>query len=34
MELNILDGRVTKRIRQAMEGDDFEGTVVSSEGKI
>jgi len=25
---------VTKRIRQAMEGDDFEGTVVSSEGKI
>jgi uridylate kinase len=34
LELNILDGRVTERIRQAIEGDDFEGTVVSSEEKI
>jgi len=25
---------VTERIRQAIEGDDFEGTVVSSEEKI
>ncbi len=34
MELNILDGRVSQRIREAMEGDYFLGTVVSSEGKI
>ena len=31
---NILDGRVSQRIREAMEGDYFLGTIVSSEGKI
>ncbi len=29
LELNILDGRITDRIRQSMEGSDFEGTVIS-----
>ena len=34
LELNVLDGRITHRIRQAMEGSDFHGTVISSEEKI
>jgi uridylate kinase len=29
LELNILDGRITDRIRQSMEGSDFKGTVIS-----
>ena len=29
LELNILDGRISNRIRQAIEGSDFDGTVIS-----
>ena len=31
LELNILDGRISNRLREAIEGSEFDGTVVSSE---
>ena len=31
LELNILDGRISNRLREAMEGSEFDGTVISSE---
>tara|TARA_B110000444_G_C18773023_1_gene563518 strand:+ start:551 stop:1264 length:714 start_codon:yes stop_codon:yes gene_type:complete len=34
LELNVLDGRITNRIKLAMEGSEFEGTVISSERKL
>jgi len=34
LELNILDGRISNRLREAMDGSEFDGTVISSERKI
>ena len=31
LELNILDGRISNTLRGAMEGSEFDGTVISSE---
>ena len=31
LELNILDGRISNRLREAIEGSEFDGTVISSE---